>query len=284
MLSQKNFYNPFVEPYLGFFIGSHPSQQNQTKFTIKDLNLYHQPVPNPQISSFFFAFMSIELFFGFYIHRKILVLLKKEDGILKNITRVFVLAQMIFWPTSIIMITITNFVHPIAAIINQWFCSCIWFLLYFPMNIISTHSFLSASIRYVFIVHYDKVRSLGKEKVKKIFLIFSMLAQLFLTLWKATDGAELDMMSYMNKCFGRFHNVFLVETSALNVAQKTFGFCDIHVHEDLDAYHQMIVLLKQGFCIASTCIMLILGSNVTEGIIYFRLFTIMNRYWFGIKL
>ena len=277
MLSKNNFYNPFIDSYLGFLAGPNPSQLNETEFILRELDLYYQPVPDPQTSSLFFTLMAIELLCGLFIHKKILAMLKKEDGILKNITRVFVLCQGIFWPTSIIMITITNFTHNFHPLISELFCPCIWFLLYAPMNVICSHSFVAAVMRYVFIVHSDKVNHFGKETVKKMFLAFSVLVPLLLTIWKATDASELDMMSYMNKCYGRFHNVFLIETSALKVVQKTFGLCDVTEYDELSGLDKIVSLLKQAFCMASTSIMLFMGSNLTEGFIYYRLFTIMKK-------
>ena len=96
---------------------------------------------------------------------------------------------------------------------------------------VSFHSCLSATMRYYFIVHTEKVNSFGKERVKNIFLVLSILIPLVVTIWKAIDGSEVDAMSFINKCYSRQHKVFLIETLTVNVFKKSF--CEVEGYDKL---------------------------------------------------
>ena len=274
-LTSNNYYNPFTEPFLGSFVHSSSFLTNDSRMILEDIDLYHQPVPGPIVAGLFSAGMVLILIVGLYLHLEILFMLKKEDSILKSITKTFVYAQMMLWSICILLINLTNFVHTLPSMVTNFVCPLIRFLMYLCVNLVTFHSFVSATMRYFFIVHTEKVNSYGKEKVKTIFHVLSILIPLTITIWKAMDGVELDAMSFINKCYGTHHKVFLIETSTLNVFKR--NFCEMENYEELEGYDLLIALGKQIFCMASMATMLIMGSNISEGFIYYKLFSHMNR-------
>jgi hypothetical protein len=265
-----------MDSFLGIFISDQDMQdQNITSFILEEINLYHQPMPDPIYASIFFLVMAIEVIAGLYLHKKVLVLLKKENGIVKNVTKTFVFTQMLVWPLGVFMITITNFIHPLQDIFGKWFCFTSWIFLYFSMNLIFSHSFIVAMMRYFFIVHSKKVNVMGKEKVKKLFHLFSILLPTLVTLGQITKSTDGQSISFVNKCYGKHHKTFLIETSTSNVFKK--NFCEINFYGDAKEPAQIIGLLMQFLCVVSTTTMIIMGTNLTEGIIYARLFSYMRR-------
>ena len=274
-LNSNNYYNPFTESFLRARMEGSTSTTNDTNIILEDVDLYFQPVPNPFVAGTFSAIMVIILIIGLYLHLKCFLMVRKEDSILKDVSTAYFVAQMIGVPTAIITICVTNFIHNFPQTASRLSCPLIWFTFYFSWNIVSFHSFISATMRYVFIVHAKKVNSYGKQKIKKIFDITSILIPFLLTIWKGMDGSELDAMSYINKCYGKHHNVFLVEISTAKVFTKSF--CEIANFAGLVGIDKLTALAKQLFCIASTTTMLIMGSNISEGFIYFKLFRNMNR-------
>ena len=123
ILSRNNFYHPFMDSFLGIFISDQDIQdQNVTSIILEEINLYHQPMPEPIYASIFLLAMSIQVIVGEYLYKKVLLLLKKENGIVKSVTKSFVFTQMLFWPICVFMITITNFIHPLKDVFGQWFC------------------------------------------------------------------------------------------------------------------------------------------------------------------
>ena len=110
---------------------------------------------------------------------------------------------------------------------------------------------------------------------EKHIFVLSILIPFVVTIWKVIDGSEVDAMSFINKCYGRQHKVFLIETSTVNVFKKSF--CEVEGYEELEGVNKIISLGKQIICAASTITMLAMGSNLTEGFIYYKLFSHMNK-------
>ena len=185
-------------------------------------------------------------------------------------------SQLISWPLLFSCIGITNFIHSFPPVIVQWLCPVLWFVLYFCLNLCTSHSFMTSIMRYFFIVHNERAQLLGKEKAKKLFHIMSILIPLLLTIWRAIETYDLDTFSTFNKCYGKHHRTFLVETSTLKVFKK--NFCEIPDYHNVDGYVEVIkAFLKNVFCISNTVAMLVISSNLTEGIVYFLLFSHMYR-------
>ena len=274
-IPKENLYHPFKGSLLGTLHKETLATKNITGFALEDIDLYYQPVPDPTIATIFSFIMILLCFIGEYLYYKVFVMLRKESSIIKNISTVFITAILLNQHISIFLIISTNFVHPLNELIGQWFCTVMRFVIYFSLNIVFFHSFIAAFTRYCFIVHSAKVELYGKEKLKKLLLSLSILIPLSVTLWKLNDGADLDGMSFINKCQGKHHDSFLVETSTLNVFKK--NFCEFRGNDVSSVYDQIVSTFKQICCVASMATMLIMGSNVTEGIIYYRLFSHIQR-------
>ena len=277
MKSRNHFYNPFTDPFLGGLAANNKYDSSfEPGIILEDIDLYFQPVPDPVMASIFFFIMMILVAIGSYITIKVLAILQKDDSLLKNTTQNFMVSQLILWTLAVALITITNFIHSFPPEIIQWICPVLWFVTYFCLNFNNAHSCITAMMRYFFIVHTERVESIGKEKVKKFFHVISILIPFLITLWKATDGSELDILSWFNKCYGKHHKTFLIETSTLNVFKKKF--CDIPDYHAMENYVVVIeALLRNTLCLTCTAIMILIGSNLTEGIIYCLLFSHMNR-------
>ena len=274
-LNSNHYYNPFTKSFLGAAMKDPISTSNATIMIFEEVDLYYQPVPNPFVAGPFSIIMVLILIIGWYLHLEVYLMVKKEDSILKNVSKAYVFAQMIFGPTAIISICFTNFVHNLPPATSKVICPVAWFLFYFCWNMISFHSFVSATMRYFFIVHTNKVKLYGKQNVKNAFFIASILIPMLITIWKAIDGSELDFMSFFNKCYGKHHKLFLVEISTAKVFKK--NFCHVTNFIELEGFEKVTALGKQVFCIASTTTILIMGSNISEFFIYYKLFRYMDR-------
>ena len=272
---RNHYYNPFSSSFLGVFVPNSSYAANDSYISLEDIDLNYQPVPPPFASGIHAVLSVITLILGSYLHIRVLFCLRKDDSILKGITQVFVVTNLTLHILAISTSCITNIVHTFPSIAVNYICPIIWFLIYQCINLITFYSFICALMRYFFIVHTEKVNSYGKEKVKTIFFVLSILIPLILTIWKASDSGHLDALSYINRCYGRHHDSFLVETSRMNVLKKSF--CQVPNYAELKGYDKLIAMGKQILCIASTIIMIIMGSNLTEGFIYYKLFSYMNK-------
>ena len=275
LFEKKNIYHPFTDSSLGIFLKDATTKEHFIGKVIQDINLHYQPVQEPLVAFIFLGVKICLLVATEYLYFKVYQLMKKENGIIKNITQLFVCAQMTFWPFWIFFAASTDFFHPLKEVIGEWYCYSGSFFFYFLGHIITLHSFMSASIRYFFILHREKVDKFGKERVKQLFFILSILIPFLIGIWEVLDGSDLDAMSFINKCHGKHHKVFLIDTSTLNIAKR--NFCAFEDYNTNGLWNQVLALIRRTFCFANTIIELIMGLNIAEGFLYFRVLSHINR-------
>ena len=274
-LQPENTYHPYTDSTISIFLKDSVDSESFVGQVINDVNLYYQPVQVPLVA---FIFLVIKLFLLAiveYLQIKVFLLMKKENGAVKNITQVVVCSQMVFWPFWIFFASLTDFIHPINKIFGSWFCYGSTFIFRVLSNIMSAHSLISALLRYVFIVREEVAHKHGKKKVQNFFFFLSILMPLLMAVWEMIEGPDLDGMSFINKCHGKHHRVFLTDTSSLNVAKRNFcGFIDYNAN---GIWSKVLATLHQASCITMNIFHLIVGLNILEGIVFFRIFTHMRR-------
>ena len=280
MTKTQYFYSPFTKSNISFFITENSKLANEIFFIFKDVNLYYQPLPDTKIAGVFLFVRLLLIVLGEFLHVKLYKLIKRENGLVKNVTRLFTVTQMVFWPFWLILTTSTDFVHPLKAVIGRWYCTFNWFFFYYGWIIISFHSCIVALLRYCFILHSKKVEKIGKEKVKTIFFFASFLVPLLVVIWAAIEGSELNAMSFINKCYGNHHKVFLIDTSTLNVVKR--NFCQFEVLETHHKFGMLISLLRRVSCVTKTTLMLVMGFNISEGLVYCKVLSYIYRYQFNL--
>ena len=277
MLDSKNLYHPFSKSSFGLIFNNIVNDDSVIGNVIDDINLYYQPVQNPFIAISFVSLKLVILVAGGYLHIKVFRLMKKENGLLRHVTQLFVYSQMVFWPFLTLLTALTDFIHPMNEVAGQWFCNICSFLFYFLGSIITSHSFISALMRYFFIVRREMINGYGRERIKRIFLILSVILPLFIAVWEVVDGTELDGMSFINKCNGQHHKVFLLETSTLNVARR--NFCGFENYDDSEGMlNQIRSIIHRLSCVVNRVITIVMGLNISEGLLYYRIWTHIYRF------
>ena len=274
-LKAWNLYHPYLKEFFGI---SGPDVMNMSisKFeAIEDINLYHQPLHMPWIAITFSGIKLLVLIAGEYLQIKVYHLMKKERNLVTNITQLFVVTQMIFWPFLFLFSGSTDFFHPMNELVGQWYCNVASFFFWFLAYVILSHSFIVATMRYFFILHREKVDKYGKEWVQQMFLALSIGLPLFMAIWDELEGTELDAMSFINKCNGKHHQVFLIESSTLNVAKR--NFCAFEDYSTTGVLAKILARLRQCSCVTNKIVQLLIGFNITEGFLYYKIFTHINR-------
>ena len=274
-LQPENLYHPFLNTSFGVYIDDEVLEDDLVGSIIDDINLHYQPTQVPLIAVAFIFLKVFLLIIGGYLHVKLFMLMNKENGILKKITQLFVVANSALWPFLTFFSGITDFIHPMNKVAGQWFCDICEFIFYFLANIMTFHSLVAAMMRYLFIVHRETVNRFGKEKAKELFFYLSFLLPLLVSSWELLNGTEVDSMSFINRCNGKHHRTFLLESSATNVARR--NLCAFEDYKSTNIMDQMISLISRILCIANKLIMVVMGLNVVEGILYWRIWTHINR-------
>ena len=269
-----NLYHPFTDSSLGFFLTEKPIQKDTDGCIFEDIDLNHQPLPEPEIGIILVIIKLLFVSIGLFVHVKVWFLIKNEKSISTQVVKVYIIALIVMCPSWLIFSTIIDFIHPVDEVIGLWFCTLGKFIIYFCFIIVAFNSFIVAFMRYLFIVHEEKVKQYGKEKVKKLFLILSLLFPLLLNIWRTIDAPAKDPMSIINKCYGNHHVVFLMESSSSLAGE---GFCPSMAHADGDVFSMLVAIVGKCSCIVRVLIVFILGFNFTEGFLYFKIFTHMKK-------
>ena len=267
--------NPILQNSIALYVEANTEDDIVQEEFLNDINLYHQSLQVPWIAVTFFILRLTILVAAEYLQFKVYNLMKKEKGLVKNVTQLFVLTQMIFWPFWLFFATSTDFLHPLNELVGQWYCNIGSFLFWFLAYIIASHSFITALMRYFFILHEEKVERYGKERIRKIFFVLSVCLPLVLAIWNNLDGNELDAMSFINKCNGIHHKTFLIETSTLNVLRR--NFCSFESYNSSGLFSQFWASFLKFSCFTNKIIQLLIGFNVTEGILYYKILSYKNR-------
>ena len=275
MLNNKHYYHPFKGSNFAGLLHDNSSPENDSGLFLDDVDLYYQPLQEPLTAGSFFIVRFFLVIAGEILHIRLFKLMKKENGLVSDVTKLFTITQMIFWPFWLILTTGTDFIHPLTDVVGKWYCTFTWFFFYLGWIIISFHSFIVSLLRYCFIVHSKKVEAFGKEKVQNIFFIISFLIPLLVVIWAAIEGTELNAMSFINKCYGNHHKVFLIDTSTLNVVKR--NFCQFEVLETHHRLGAIVKFLRSVSCVTKVSLMLIMGFNITECFIYYKVLSHIYR-------
>ena len=273
MLVDRHYlYNPFLDSNFSFLIQNKVFDENdeiKLGFVVEAIDLFYQPVREPTEGFVFHFCRMILVGVSEFIHVKIWKMLNEENGLVKEVTKLYTITVMVAMPFWALFIASTDFIHPMSEVIGTWYCSAGFALNYFVWNIISYHSFVVAVMRYLFIVHEEKVKDYGKEKAKRNFLLPYLFLALKVVLWGAAERREVDAMSFINKCYGKDHKVFLIDTSSLNIARR--NFCEnVNYDYNESISGKILSSILRLFCIAKTTIMLLMGFNICEGFIYYK--------------
>ena len=273
-------YNPFKGHFLGFLSPGSNESNKMRGFILEDIDLYHQPVEGPNIASLFFLLKLAIVVIGLYVNNRVLKVMKRQNGLLTDITMFLTYAQIIICPINLIFSTIGTFLHPLNEIIGDWYCHSASFITDFYGHLILSHSMFCAMMRYVFILHYEKVQIYGVDKVKRYFLILYIVYTLIGLIWVRLEGPELSIIHNVNRCFGKDHKIFLLETSTLNVLKHRFwkySKAGITIPMQNLSYQEILQFLGSISKAVRMTLFCIMGFNVVEGILYHKILEHMNR-------
>ena len=151
-----------------------------------------------------------------------------------------------------------------------WVCYVTAFIYSYNTFVGGFHSFNICFMKYIFIVHQEKVRQFGEDKLQKIFFLSYLIHPLLLAI---PTVILLDFEAYPSLigCFGLEDE--LRDRYASDGVGQMF-LCKLTVDE---GENRFVYLAKQAFCTFKIIWVLILSSNIPEAYMYFKIFQFMRR-------
>ena len=267
-------YNPYEKDHISLSKDSSPDLVNLSLGeTLSDVTLYYQPLPNPIFAAVNLGISFVILVLGEYINTRVLQFVKRETGLVMDVLKVFLYVQMVYWPIATFFSASTEFVYPIGNMVGSWFCFAEFFWLVTGMTFILFHSFVVGLMRYIFVVHEEKVICFGKDKAKNIFFWFAILVPCVLATWGFLNNRDTSTIASLNKCKGQHHKVFLLENNYDSTAKRNFCYYESYEGQE----DSIIATLKRISCTLHSVLFFILGFNVVEGLLYWRTVKHSNR-------
>ena len=261
---------------IGLFIENMKNNnRTSTFFSLNDVDLYYQPVEAISVGILFFSIRLILVIIGWIINLKLYFQISKETCLVKDVTKVYTITQIAFLPIWFFFNSGTDFFHPLNEIIGQWFCTTGWFLIHFCGTLIAFYSLVVSLMRYFFIIHEKRVELYGKKKAQRHFSWLIIIIPLIMVLWESSNGSDLDVMSVVNKCYGKDHKIFLIETSTSAVFRNKF--CEYDNYDKSGSHGNLFSLFRRFSCVTNKLCLVLTSLNVTEGIVYCRVLAHISR-------
>ena len=246
---------------------------------ITNLHLYSQPLLDPNVAATFLGVKFVVVLMGIYVQYKIRAMLRRDTCLINHVLSAYSVIQMMFWPFMLIFNDIlTSFVYPISDVTGSWLCDiCVVLICYGRLHILF-HTFIVALMRYVFVVHDDRVVKFGKQRAKRIFFWISLIWPMMSTAWLLFQAIYFRKefsfaRTLISKCYGNHHNMFMTED--LLDWKK---YCTLEVYEMDGYFEKFSELVQRGFCVGFAVVNLIVLSNVAEGLLYWRVMKRLKRY------
>ena len=274
VFKKENMYHPFTQSSLGFYLAEDITIENDTSLLLEDIDLYYQPIEHPAIAIIQFLIRFLYTCLGEYVQLKLLKMVRKENGLVNEVTQFYCITSMTIYPVWLILATSTEFLYPLKDLVGHWLCVFSRLTIFFHVNVILFHSFITALMRYCFIVHEERVKYLGKRKTKKMFLYLAISLPIVLVTWGVVENQELGLFLFLNRCYGIDHKVFLAEVSSgkqLFCKMTSFGATEMY-------YDPIVNTMREITCIIKFFLSLLMGLNISEGLIYIKIFCHINRF------
>ena len=266
-----NTYHPFVKSSIGLSFSSNLTNEKFSYTLIENLDLYHQPLDPTSIAISMFFVRFTYCILGELVVFKLFKMVRKEKGLVNDVTQFYCIVMITTYPSWLLFVTMTDFLYPLKDIMGQWICSFMRIIFYMNFNVVIFHSFIVALMRYFFIVHEEKVKNFGKQKTKNIFLFLIIFVPILLIVWGFIENQAFGFVIALNRCYAVEYKVFLVElTTGKNL------FC---IFQTIDGkYGYILSVVRHITCITKVVIVMLVGMNITEGFLYYKIFSHITRF------
>ena len=217
---------------------------------------------------------------GVALHIKIILISIREKDLTwkMDITNSFI--SIVHFTHVLFLYLITNAVEDLYTYTGKWFCYAAREVRYYGYLSITGYSLIVSILKYVLIVHREKARDFGKNKVKELLFWINILHPLltitlmclntpdYLTTWDRYKEIDLCLGDPKNNWGpGRNHS----QTKSHNVCL----ILSTAEHENVLDY--LIKICRVGFCWFQVIYVFLIGWNFLEYMIYCAIFGSMRR-------
>ena len=231
---------------------------------------------NPVISYIFLGIDVTLLLPLCYFHYLIWIMIKREknrkgQNLVKHLLKCYsVIVPISFFITAVYINTLTRYVYPPWLLSEKWFCLIFEFLQHSTIVYIGGFSVFVASIKYLFIVHYDNAIKFGEIRARKIFFVVHLLTPMILALLNSVSNGNIDPIFWVDHCW-----TYKTDTENTNssVNEKLENFFCVNREYDTsklfgETLGGIVAWLLRGICGGVKVFYLMILSNLIELVLY----------------
>ena len=183
------------------------------------------------------------------------------------------IATTLIFATRIIFKAVMDISPYVCIIIGSWIGHIYNFVSLYGFIAISCHTLVIAIMKFVFCVHAMKARAFGESRIENIFLWINILFPLILCMEVLLTNKSLSYNHvYVNKCVDRelWTNSTVDNTPSIHKLLK-------YPFENNLEVPKVALLIQIALRILLAAGIIISGSNLIEGVLYYKIFKAMKR-------
>ena len=229
--------------------------------------------------------IAIVLYFcGLYFHVKIIQVSKKDKDLTWKLDIANSIIVMFIYFQSISMHCITYIIRDLYLYTGQWFCYILEVIAHYSNFYLWGHSLIISLTKYTIIVHWQKAREWGKEKVAMVYLSINIIHPVItLLVWLCIRPDFLwasDAPAHIDRCLGDPKDLWVdnfekpMENASLT---KLHDLCQMATSTQQVDIQYIVSLIRTSFCWLHVGFYYGYASNLFEMIVYFQIFVFMRR-------
>ena len=223
-------------------------------------------------------------FWGVYFHVKIIQTSRKDKDLTWKLDITNSMIVLFHFFQSIFMHTITYIIKDLYLYTGEWFCYLFKVIANYTTFYMFGHALIISLMKYTIIVHWQKAREWGNEKVAMICFWINIIHPVISILsWLCirTDFFwAYDGMAQIDRCLGDPKDMWVdgfekvMENKSLT---KLHNLCEMNTPPGQDHTEYIIQIIRTGSCWIQVGYYYGAATNLLEMVVYFQLFVFMHR-------
>ena len=213
-------------------------------------------------------------FIGTYINWKIICTCRKVKDKTWQVDVAHSVGMMVSVLVVVVFEKVADHVEVLSDYTGVGVCYITSFVYAMGAYIGGFHSCHISMMKYIYIVHNERVRQFGEEKIKKILFWAYILHPLVLTI-PTVIYLDLEVYASLYQCFGLQQE--LIDRYKSDGGFSRMFFCKL-IFDEEDGDDSIPYIFAQTFCSIKMIWIIILSTNIPEGYMYFKIFRHMKRY------
>ena len=216
---------------------------------------------------------------GLYLHSKVISVCMKEKHSSWTLDIIGSCVTMFYYGQMLIMRVITDIIDDLYLFTGEWFCYTYIAFHFYGLFHVSMHSMVIALFKYVNIVWQKKAAEIGNDTIKTVFNFISILSPAFVIIIFLSSRPDFFTayrgMHVANSCLGK--GDLNLTMSVNGSASKLHHLCDLSKPIEEISFETVLYVARRLLCWTNVVIFYLNLWNVTECIIYIRIFGFMRR-------